>query len=47
MGEVEYWVLAAIAFGVISAGFYTWLSSGPIYLLHEEQTHHLMSECHP
>lgn len=28
MGEVEYWLLAAIAFGVISAGFYTWLSSG-------------------
>jgi hypothetical protein len=26
MGKLEYWILATIAFGLISAGFYTWLS---------------------
>lgn len=28
MGEAEYWLWATIAFGLISAMLYTWLTSG-------------------
>lgn len=28
MGSLVYWILASAAFGIISAGFYTWLSAG-------------------
>ena len=26
MGEIRYWILAAILFGVISGALYTWMS---------------------
>lgn len=28
MGSFVYWILASVAFGIISAGLYTWLSTG-------------------